>query len=73
MTRLMNAALILTCALVVLSATTMMRGQTSQNVRYPTMLDMTFPEFEAAVKKTTTRIGETILEVLKRTAGSPAR
>ena len=53
MTRLMNAALILTCALFILSfPTTMMRGQTSQNVRYPTMLDMTFPEFEAAVKKT---------------------
>ena len=34
------------------------RGQTSEgpssawNVRYPTMLDMTFPEFEAATKKT---------------------
>jgi creatinine amidohydrolase/Fe(II)-dependent formamide hydrolase-like protein len=53
MTRLMNAALIPTCALLILSfPTAMMRGQTSQNVRYPTMLDMTFPEFEAAVKKT---------------------
>ena len=53
MTRLMNAALLLTGALLILSfSTTMMRGQTSQNVRYPTMLDMTFPEFEAAVKKT---------------------
>ena len=34
------------------------RGQTNEgpssasNVRYPTMLDMTFPEFEAATKKT---------------------
>ncbi len=36
MTRLMNAALILTCALFILfSTTTMMRGQTSQNVQVP--------------------------------------
>ena len=53
MTRLMNAALILTCALLILSSTaTRTRGQTRQSIRYPTMLDMTFPDFEAAVKKT---------------------
>jgi creatinine amidohydrolase len=40
------------------STTAITRGQsdrpplTSANVRYPTMLDMTFPEFEAAVKRT---------------------
>ena len=40
------------------STTTITRGQsngqpsTGANVRYPTMLDMTFPEFEAAVKGT---------------------
>ena len=40
------------------STTAIARGQsngqpsTGGNVRYPTMLDMTFPEFEAAIKKT---------------------
>ena len=40
------------------STTAITRGQsngqlsTGASVRYPTMLDMTFPEFEAAVKKT---------------------
>ena len=53
MTRIMNAAVILTGALFVVSFTaTMKRGQASQHVKYPTMLDMTFPEFEAAVKET---------------------
>ena len=53
MTRVLNAVLALTAALCVVSSTTIItRGQSSESVRYPTMLDMTFPEFEAAVKKT---------------------
>ena len=36
----------------VFCAAPVLRGQASQTVGYPTMLDMTFPEFEAAVKKT---------------------
>jgi creatinine amidohydrolase len=53
MKRVPNAVLVLASALcVVSSTTTVTRGQASQNLKYPTMLDMTFPEFEAAVKKT---------------------
>ena len=53
MTRVLNAVLALTGALCVVSSTTIItRGQSSETVRYPTMVDMTFPEFEAAVKKT---------------------
>jgi creatinine amidohydrolase len=53
MTRVLNAVLALTAALCVVSSTTIItRGQSSESVRYPTMVDMTFPEFEAAVKKT---------------------
>jgi hypothetical protein len=46
----LNIVLILAGAVFVGCSTA--RGQGSQMVRYPTMLDMTFPEFEAAVKKT---------------------
>ena len=53
MKRALNPVVVMASALcVVSSTTTITRGQASQNVKYPTMLDMTFPEFEAAVKKT---------------------
>jgi creatinine amidohydrolase len=49
----LNLVLLLTAAMfAVFCAAPILRGQASQTVGYPTMLDMTFPEFEAAVKKT---------------------
>ena len=49
----LNPVLLLTVAVcAVSSAAPILHGQVSQTVRYPTMLDMTFPEFEAAVKRT---------------------
>jgi creatinine amidohydrolase len=49
----LNIVLLLTAGIfAVFCAAPILRGQASQTVRYSTMLDMTFPEFEAAVKKT---------------------
>ena len=50
MRAMLSVVLILAGAVFAVSSTA--RGQGSQMVKYPTMLDMTFPEFEAAVKKT---------------------
>ena len=53
MKRVLHIVLAIASALCVVSSTTIItRGQSSESVRYPTMVDMTFPEFEAAVKKT---------------------
>ena len=53
MKHVLNAVLVVIVALCVVSSTTITtRGQPGQTVRYPTMMDMTFPEFEAAVKRT---------------------
>jgi len=50
--RRLNLVLLLTAGMFAgCSAAPILRGQASQTVGYPTMLDMTFPEFEAAVKK----------------------
>jgi len=41
-----------TGVLALASAAPILQDQVRQTVKYPTMLDMTFPEFEAAVRKT---------------------
>jgi hypothetical protein len=49
----LNVVLVLAAAVFVVSCTAPVTGGLgSQTVKYPTMLDMTFPESEAAVKKT---------------------
>jgi len=50
--RLTPVLLLAVAVFAVFPAVPILRGPASQTVKYPTMLDMTFPEFEAAVKRT---------------------